>query len=289
MPYNNSHIKGWLRVIIFIIAYLFFGLLFYLFGILVAGTDFNTSIEQTTELQRVINVFFRFLASLSVLWLLLKIIDQESFLDMGLRLKNRTKDIIFGSVLGVVIMGLGFFFLLSIGEIDYDKINFNFLNLIYLFLLHILVSLNEELVVRGYFLRNLIYSFGKPIALVVSSFLFSIMHGDNPNFDYFAFINLFLAGIMLGLPYVFNRNLWLPIALHFSWNFFQSLFGFNVSGLDSYSLVEFNIPENNIINGGSFGFEGSILSIIVQVIVIIGFYVWYSKRSINEFETSNPN
>jgi len=74
------------------------------------------------------------------------------------------------------------------------------------------------------------YSFGKPIALVVSAILFSIMHGQNPAFDYLAFINLFLAGVMLGLPYIFNKNLWFPIALHFSWNFFQSLFGFKVSG-----------------------------------------------------------
>ena len=124
------------------------------------------------------------------------------------------------------------------------------------------------------------YSFNKYVALILSSFLFSILHGLNPDFSFISFIDLFLAGIMLGLPYTFNKNLWFPIALHFSWNFFQSLFGFNVSGLDSYSLIEFSIPEPNLINGGGFGFEGSILSMIMQVIVIVVMYVVYNRNQV---------
>ena len=41
-------------------------------------------------------------------------------------------------------------------------------------------------------------------------------------------------------------------------DFFQVMFGFNVSGMDTYSLIEFEIIENNNINGGDFGFEGHI-------------------------------
>jgi hypothetical protein len=62
------------------------------------------------------------------------------------------------------------------------------------------------------------------------------------------------------------------------------LFGFNVSGQDFYSLIEFNIQENNLLNGGAFGMEGSILSIIANVLIIIGVIIYYTKykESLNE-------
>ncbi len=104
------------------------------------------------------------------------------------------------------------------------------------------------------------------------------MHIANPNMDWFSFLNLFLAGILLGITYTYTKNLWFPIALHFSWNLFQTLFGFNVSGQDFYSLIEFKITDNNMINGGDFGFEGSIFSVIAQVLAIGAIWFYYNKN-----------
>lgn len=124
-------------------------------------------------------------------------------------------------------------------------------------------------------------SFNKYVALIVSSILFSLMHGFNPNIDLFSLFNIFLAGILLGLSYIYTKNLWFPIALHLSWNLFQTIFGFNVSGQDSYSLIEFSIYENNLLNGGDFGFEGSILSVISMIITIIGIWIYYNREKTN--------
>jgi len=120
-------------------------------------------------------------------------------------------------------------------------------------------------------------SFDKYVALIISSLLFSLMHWFNPNIDLFGFIDLFLAGILLGISYVYTKNLWFPIALHFSWNLTQSFLGFNVSGQDAYSIIEFTIPENNLLNGGDFGFEGSIFSIIAQIVFIIIIVNYFNK------------
>ncbi|MDA9294917.1 CPBP family intramembrane metalloprotease [Flavobacteriaceae bacterium] len=148
------------------------------------------------------------------------------------------------------------------------------------FLLFTIVAIVEETLLRGYVLRNLMYSFNKYIALIWSSILFSLMHGFNPIIDTFALIELFLAGILLGQSYIHTKNLWFPIALHFSWNFFQTHFGFNVSGQDTYSLIEFSIVENNLWNGGDFGFEGSWLSIISSIIMIILVERYFKKTAI---------
>ncbi|MEO6728789.1 MAG: hypothetical protein ABIM99_02595 [Candidatus Dojkabacteria bacterium] len=70
-----------------------------------------------------------------------------------------------------------------------------------------------------------------------------------------------------------------PIGLHFGWNFFQgTIFGFNVSGKDTYSLIVTKDNTANMWNGGKFGFEGSILSIIFQLIAIILVWVIFKNR-----------
>ena len=97
--------------------------------------------------------------------------------------------------------------------------------------------------------------------------------------DLFSFFNLVLAGIFLGIAYIYTKNLWFPIALHFSWNLFQTLLGFKVSGQESYSIIEFNLKENNLINGGEFGFEGSILSVMFQIVFIIVIVKYFKKES----------
>jgi membrane protease YdiL (CAAX protease family) len=163
-------------------------------------------------------------------------------------------------------------------EIVFLKTNFNFTELIISILLFIIVAVGEEVFLRGYVLKNLLFSFNKYVALIVSSILFSLMHVFNDHIDLFALSNLFLAGVLLGLPYIYTRNLWFSIAMHLSWNFFQALFGFNVSGHESYSLIEFKINEPNLLNGGLFGFEGSYLSIIAQIIAIVAIAYYYNRK-----------
>jgi membrane protease YdiL (CAAX protease family) len=124
-------------------------------------------------------------------------------------------------------------------------------------------------------------SFNPFVALFISSIFFSLIHGSNPNVTTLGLCNIFFAGFFLGASYVFTKNLWFPIGLHFSWNFFQAMFGFKVSGLDSYSIIEFTIPENNILNGGEFGFESSILSLLIILFSTI--LIWkYYKSTVQE-------
>ena len=130
--------------------------------------------------------------------------------------------------------------------------------------------------------KNLLESFNPYVALFISSIFFSLIHGSNPNVTTLGLCNIFLAGFFLGASYIFTKNLWFPIALHFSWNFFQSMFGFKVSGLDSYSIIEFTIPENNMLNGGEFGFESSFLSIIILIIATFIIWNYFKKNNIEK-------
>lgn len=279
--------SGWARVIALIFPYFIIVGLFQLAGVFVAGIPFGDKDFQKTSLQQLIMTFFSFLGTLLLVWIFMKYMDKQNFMEVGLQIKNRKNDIIIGTLLGLVIMGLAYVSLWAAEEIIYTEYNFDVLELIYTTLLFILVAILEEVLFRGYILKNLMLSFNKYIALIISSIVFAIAHGANSNISLFSLTGLFLAGIALGVSYIYTKNLWYPIAFHFSWNLFQSLFGFNVSGQDIYSIIEFTVLENNMMNGGQFGFEGSIFSLITELTLVALIIYYYQVKKPQPIRNEN--
>ncbi|NVN18157.1 CPBP family intramembrane metalloprotease [Muricauda sp. HICW] len=277
---EENDIKGWQRVLLLVLPYLFFVGIFQFVGMVVSGQETSVAevgIQEETTLQRIIVAAFGLMGFLLLISLFMKYVDKKSFLDLGLYFKNNGKDILFGVLAGLLIMGMGYGLLILFGQLEFKEMNFIGIEFLLTLVLYTIVSFSEEILLRGYILRNFMESMNNFLALLLSAILFSIMHSANPNISWIGFVNLFLAGIIMGLPYIYTQSLWFPIAFHFSWNFFQSLFGFNVSGMNSYSLIEFSFSERNIINGGDFGFEGSLLSILLQISLIFTLYFTYRQ------------
>ena len=282
--------KGWLTAILSIIPFFLFVSFFQGFGVglsTVLGErgvidfDFDKYLEiedmRDFLVADTIIQYFDLIGVLLLLWILMRFVDKEPFIKLGFSLKGKINDIILGMTLGLLLMAVGYTILILLGEIKFIEFNYDLKNIILLFLLFIAVSIAEETYVRCYVLKNLLKSFNPIISLIISSAIFSLLHFFNPNVNYIALTELFIAGILLGISYVYTKNLWFPIALHLSWNFFQVMFGFNVSGMDTYSLIEFEIIENNNINGGDFGFEGSYLSILFSLIMMYFLWKYYKK------------
>lgn len=267
---------GWQRILLLFFPYLLVVGLFQFVGLWLFGFDVNRPHSHSETL---IISFFNLLGTFLILWIFMRFIDHEKFVQLGFQIKNRVSDFIWGVAIGAVIIGIGFVLMEFLGQILYRNMDFNLQGIIQSLLLFLFVALAEEILSRGYILRNLMVSFNKYIALIISALLFVLPHSFNPNLSFMGMLSIFLAGIMLGATYIFTKNLWFPIALHFSWNLFQSLLGFNVSGQDFYSLVEYQIPEGNIWNGGAFGFEGSILSVFAELIIICGIYYIYVNKA----------
>ena len=282
--------KGWLTAILSIIPFFIFVSFFQGLGVGLSSSlgergiidfDFDKYLEiedmRDFLVADTIIQYFDLIGVLLLLWILMRFVDKEPFIKLGFSLKGKINDIILGMTLGLLLMAVGYTILILLGEIKFIGFNYNLKNIILLFLLFIAVSIAEETYVRGYVLKNLLQSFNPIISLIISSAIFSLLHFFNPNVNYIALTELFIAGILLGISYVYTKNLWFPIALHLSWNFFQVMFGFNVSGMDTYSLIEFEIIENNNLNGGDFGFEGSYLSILFSLIMMYFLWKYYKK------------
>lgn len=275
---NEFRHNGWLRAIAIIIPFLIVSAIFATIGFLISGADFDTYLDMSTEQMVIIN-FCKIIGTFLLIWVFMKFVDKEPFIKLGFQTKNRLKDIVVGILIGIVVMASGYLILVSLKEIQFTRTLIDTKDIILSILLYIIVAFAEEVLFRGYILKNLMTSFNKYVALIVSSILFALLHGMNPNMDLLSLTNLFLAGILLGLSYIYTKNLWFPIALHFSWNLFQTLFGFNVSGQDFYSLIEFSVKENTLLNGGGFGFEGSLLSAIYLITLIISIGIYYNRKN----------
>jgi membrane protease YdiL (CAAX protease family) len=126
-------------------------------------------------------------------------------------------------------------------------------------------AVGEEIVFRGVVYRILENTFGTLAALIVSSLLFGLMHSTNPGATLFTSTAVALeAGLLLGLAYSATRSLWFPIGIHFGWNFAQGgIFSAPVSGFQFKGILDFRLSGPEILTGGSFGPESSIVALLV--------------------------
>ena len=272
---------GWLRAVLFLIAALIASVIIsYLVLLLLAlifGADLSTIATNPRDFIKDIGLpanitvaFFGFMGMLGIAWLFRRYIDRRTFRSLGFDFSGFKKDFVIGLLVGFALISLGFVLLLILGNLSVESVSYNIPLLVGYVVLFSIGSLNEEIMIRGYILNNFIDSMNKYIALLVSSLLFAVMHLANANVTILSFVNIFLAGILLGIYYIHRRNLWLPISLHFSWNFFQGpIFGFEVSGVDITGAIIQEIQGPDLITGGTFGFEGSVLATLLMIVTII--------------------
>lgn len=190
-----------------------------------------------------------------------------SLAGLGRSLAIRKKDLLSGISLAIVLYAVGFGVSLLAGAIEIAGVVFNPSSLLISFVFFLLVAITEEFALRGFVLERMLQGgVNKFWALFLSATLFSLVHIANPNFDFLSFINILLAGILLGSSYIYTRNLCFPIALHWFWNWIQGpVLGYEVSGNKFCDgLLTLYLPEANLINGGAFGFEGSILCTVLM-------------------------
>lgn len=148
-------------------------------------------------------------------------------------------------------------------------------------LFYLVVALAEEMVLRGFVLgRMLDGGMNRWVALLASSLLFALLHFFNPDFSWLAFFNILLAGVWLGLSYLYTRNLSFPIAFHWLWNWVQDpVLGYSVSGNEAgTSLFTLRFSASDFWCGGSFGFEGSMVCTLL-LMAATGWVLYRKKLS----------
>jgi membrane protease YdiL (CAAX protease family) len=175
----------------------------------------------------------------------------------------------YGLFVGSGIMVLIVFIMFVSGYYRIDGFNSNipyYINYIFIFTI---AALAEELVFRLILFRLMEELLGTWTAIFSQILLFGFLHGANPNATFWSSLAIGIeAGILLSAVYMYTRRMWLALALHMAWNYTQGIiFGIRVSGIDQEGIIRPIIEGPEILTGGSFGLEASIVSIVICLFI----------------------
>lgn len=204
---------------------------------------------------------------------------------LGMSLRGREKDLLAGLGVAVLLYAVGFGTSLLMGTVEIASVQWVPRDLLGTLLFFLLVAVTEEVMLRGFVLgRMLSAGMNRFVALFLSSALFSAMHLFNPNFALLPFVNILLAGCLLGASFLYTRNLCFPVVLHWFWNWLQGpVLGYEVSGMDSgETLLTLRLTGSDLLTGGSFGFEGSLLCTVLLVVSTLAIIGYYERRGRKE-------
>ena len=182
------------------------------------------------------------------------------------------KEAVWGLLIGFGLVSAVVVVLLLLGY--YEIVGFNNLGFLPVALIGALsAGVGEELLFRGVIFRIVEEYLGSWLALAISALLFGYIHISNPGATWFSSLAIALeAGILLGAAFMLTRRLWLVMGLHYAWNFTQgSIYGVSVSGSEAMGVFIPELSGPEILSGGSFGIEASILAIIFCLAVGIYF------------------
>jgi membrane protease YdiL (CAAX protease family) len=136
--------------------------------------------------------------------------------------------------------------------------------------LFLLAAAFEEIAFRGYALQRLIDATSPGAAIVISSVLFGLAHLANPDASFFSTVNTILAGILLALPYVRTRTMWMQTGLHWMWNFFLGpVISLPVSGIHfGPTLFMAQLSGPAWWTGAAYGPEGGAVVTVLSLCAI---------------------
>ncbi|WP_220139400.1 CPBP family intramembrane glutamic endopeptidase [Nocardia sp. GTS18] len=140
-------------------------------------------------------------------------------------------------------------------------------------------AVTEELLFRGLLLQGLERLCGSWAALAITAALFGAIHMANPGATLWTgFAIAVEAGVLLGAAFLWLRSIWVAVGLHFAWNTTVGLLGIPVSGHASPGLLIAEPTGPELLTGGQFGIEGSIIPVVVSLLLAVPMLIAAHKR-----------
>ena len=279
---NNLSLKQ--RIIANPITRIILGLIVCI-ALFIIAQNITTKLLDLTIINRDFRNFFKGLiasiAGVGAYKYFYKFIEKREVTEIAI--KGIAKNVVVGITLGVVLQCLTIlviylnngFKVVSINPVSFIIIPFT---------VAFTVAIFEEILLRGIIFRIVEEKLGSTIALIISAIIFGGLHLANPNSSFVAAVCIAVfAGLLLGAAYMYTRNLWFPIAIHFAWNFMQSgIFGAITSGNEkTSSFLVTQITGPKLITGGEFGPEATIQATVLGLITAL--VLLYHNKKQNKF------
>ena len=234
----------------------------------------------------IISVLCSYIFSAVILLLFVKYFEKTTFEYFGFSKENYLEAIKVGMGLAIFsIVGIVVILLMSDNISLALSKDLKIGTIIILIILVLMQGFLEEIVFRGYLMTRLAAKKGKWIAIILSSIFNLVFRMSNPSTSKLDLINIFLMSIVMSLLYWYFDNILVIAIFHAFWNCISGVvFGFNISGIkvsDTIFTVD-AISDKQILTGGSYGIEGSIIATvffaILGLLVYMGLYLKMFRR-----------
>ena len=219
--------------------------------------------------------------SLTIVWaaivlglyaLFVRLMEKHWPTDLSLR--RLIPHTLLGLLVGLIFMTLVVSTITASGYATVDWNGFSGTQQFSMFMLFLAVAVGEEMIFRGVIFRWLDERWNTWVALLISAILFGWIHISNENATWWSSLAIAIeAGLLLGAAYKWSGTLWVPIGIHWAWNYVQgNVFGLAVSGMKvGDTILETTVNGPDIITGGAFGPEASIIAVILGTLITIVF------------------
>ena len=189
-----------------------------------------------------------------------------------LALKRTWADLGRGLLIGILYFGIVVGVMALAGCYSITEAHFNWLPQLTSFFFFFVVAVFEEILFRGVLFRMIDDRWNTAVALIVSALLFGAMHLPNDGATLWSSFAIAIeAGLLLAAAFKYSGTLWLPIGIHWAWNYVQgNILGFAVSGNPvadkAFSPI---ITGPDWVTGGVFGAEASVIAVVTGLLLTI--------------------
>lgn len=229
--------------------------------------------------------YYGFIIFILLTILYCKLVEKRTLRSLGFR--KPVLDYLIGAVIAVILLAVIMGICCITGCISFEGMNeeVSYGYLLALLVGFIIQSMGEEILCRGFLMPSLLKKVSVPVAVLVSSTAFALPHFTSfsemeMKFRVVGILNLYLVSAIFSLLVIYRSNIWGACGLHGVWNFLlYGVFGLNLSGSEENAagVLLFKVEESNILNGGEYGIEASVITLAVLGVAVVLAWKYYSR------------
>lgn len=278
--------SGW-RLAIYVLAFIALWILLETFVRLlyIAGRTFIPSYSYASYFANIAYRFVVLAAGLGAGYFCVRLLENLPWRSLGLTLHRRwVRDLIVGTAIGVAAVAFAVAIATAAGGLRFTFIGNDMLfaagrSFLTAGVLLFVAALAEEAAFRGYPLQTLTRAGLMWLGVILTSVPFGFVHLWNPNVvPGITFANTVIAGLWFGVAYLKTRSLWLPLGLHWGWNWaLGSVFGIPISGVRFFSnpILRGDDIGPAWLTGGNYGIEGGVAG--TAALIAVTLLIWRTR------------
>ncbi|MWC29133.1 CPBP family intramembrane glutamic endopeptidase [Paenibacillus sp. MMS18-CY102] len=239
-------------------------------GIILANVAFNLLSKDLKALGSIILALAGSAVAIVIYWFVMKFLARRPVPELLFQ-RRAVSEVLFGAVVGFTFIIASTAIIVLCDGYSFKWANENASSVVWPIITTSLgAAFVEELIFRGLAFQAIEKMGGSWLALTLTSLFFGIAHLGNPGATVWGGLSIAIeAGVLLGAAFLWRRNIWFIISLHFFWNTIEGLLGIPVSGHPTPGLFTVEVTGPTLLTGGEFGLEASIIPVIISLLIAV--------------------